>query len=283
HFSSDRLPASRREYAIQPTHCICDVKHVFDRRKRFCSVPPRRDGLRCFGTMRFPRSGNRRCRALALSGLLSTPKPLNGRRRGRATTNRCIRRPLMKRSFLLALAAGVLGAAESVAQDKNPVVVMETSMGTIKIELDQAKAPITVKNFLDYVEAKHYDGTIFHRVIPNFMIQGGGMEPGLKEKKTKAAIKNEAGNGLQNKRGTIAMARTNVPDSATAQFFINHKDNAFLDRANAQDGVGYAVFGKVIEGMDVVDKIAAVRTGNSGVHQNVPTEDVLIKSARVAK
>jgi cyclophilin family peptidyl-prolyl cis-trans isomerase len=188
----------------------------------------------------------------------------------------------VKRSFLLALAAGVFGA-EATAADKNAVVLLETSMGNIKIELDAAKAPVTVKNFLDYVEAKHYDGTVFHRVIPNFMVQGGGFEPGMKEKKTKAPIKNESNNGLTNKRGTIAMARTNVPDSATAQFFINLKDNDFLDKANAQDGVGYAVFGKVVDGTDVVDKIAAVKTANRGGHQNVPVDDVVIKSVRLVK
>src|SRR5262249_2212900 len=155
-------------------------------------------------------------------------------------------------------------------------------MGTIKIELDQAKAPITVKNFLDYVEAKHYDGTIFHRVIgkptkDDFMIQGGGMEPGMKERKTRGPIKNEAGNGLSNKRGTIAMARTNDPDTATAQFFINVKDNDFLDRRGGN--AGYAVFGKVIEGMDVVDKIKAVKTAKKGGHDDVPVEDIVIKSA----
>lgn len=189
----------------------------------------------------------------------------------------------MKRSFLLALAAGMLGAAESVAQDKNPIVIMETSMGTIKIELDQAKAPVTTKNFIDYVEAKHYDGLVFHRVIPKFMIQGGGFEPGMKERKTRAPIKNESSNGLANLRGTIAMARTSDPNSATAQFFINHKDNDFLDKAKSQDGVGYCVFGKVIEGIDVVDKIAGVRTGTKAGHRDVPMEDVTIKSARVQK
>ncbi len=166
--------------------------------------------------------------------------------------------------------------SKSEPSGKNPVVLVETSMGNIKIELFEDKAPITVKNFLDYVDSKHYDGTIFHRVIPNFMIQGGGMEPGLKEKQTKAAIKNEAGNGLLNQRGTVAMARTNVPDSATAQFFINVKDNTFLDRANAGDGVGYAVFGRVIEGMDVADKIVNVPTFSGGV----PQHDVIIKSVR---
>ena len=189
----------------------------------------------------------------------------------------------MKRSFLLALAAGVLGAGESVSADKNPVVILETSMGTIKIELDQAKAPITVKNFLEYVEAKHYDGVIFHRVIPKFMVQGGGFEPGMKERKTRAPIKNESSNGLANKRGTLAMARTPDPDSASAQFFINLKDNDFLDKAKAQDGVGYAVLGKVIDGMEIVDKIAGVATGTKGGHRDVPIEDVTIKSARVQK
>jgi cyclophilin family peptidyl-prolyl cis-trans isomerase len=164
---------------------------------------------------------------------------------------------------------------------KNPVVVTETSLGTIKIELFADKAPITVKNFLAYVADKHYDGVIFHRVIPNFMIQGGGFEPGMKEKKTKAPIKNESTNGEANLRGTLAMARTNVPDSASSQFFINLKDNGFLDKAQAQDRVGYCVFGKVTEGMDVVDKIAAVRTGKKGPHGDVPVEDVTIKSAKV--
>ncbi len=161
-------------------------------------------------------------------------------------------------------------------------VLIETSQGTIKAELDGDKAPITVANFLAYVDDKFYDDTIFHRVIPDFMIQGGGFAPGLRQKTTKAAIKNESGHGLSNKRGTLAMARTNVPDSATAQFFINLKDNTFLDKAQAQDGVGYCVFGKVTEGMDVVDKIKAVATGRRGMHENVPTQDVVIKSIRRA-
>jgi cyclophilin family peptidyl-prolyl cis-trans isomerase len=144
----------------------------------------------------------------------------------------------------------------------------------------EKKAPITVQNFLKYVDDKFYDGVVFHRVIPGFMIQGGGMLPGLKEKQTRPPIKNEAGNGLENKRGTIAMARTSVPDSASAQWFINLKDNAFLDRAKAKDGVGYAVFGKVIAGMDVVDKIAQVETGSQGGHKDVPVKDVVIKSIR---
>src|SRR5262245_59984874 len=160
----------------------------------------------------------------------------------------------MKRFLLAAVAFGLFAGAS--ARAANPVVVMETSHGTIKIELDQEKAPITVKNFLAYVDDKFYDGTVFHRVMNGFMIQGGGFAEG-KEKQTKDAIKNEAGNGLSNARGTIAMARLPDPDSATAQFYINHKDNSrSLDRRFAQDGFGYAVFGKVTEGMDVVDKIA---------------------------
>jgi cyclophilin family peptidyl-prolyl cis-trans isomerase len=134
---------------------------------------------------------------------------------------------------------------------------------------------------LDYVHAKFYDGTIFHRVIPTFMIQGGGFEPGLKEKKTKEPIKNESANGLANERGTLAMARTPVPDSASSQFFINVKDNAFLDRANSRDGVGYCVFGRVTKGMDVVDKIKDVETKTAGRNENVPVTDVVIKSIRV--
>jgi cyclophilin family peptidyl-prolyl cis-trans isomerase len=163
----------------------------------------------------------------------------------------------------------------------NPEVVIETSMGTIKAELYQDRSPNTVKNFLRYVDEKYYDGTIFHRVIPGFMIQGGGIEPGKKEEKqTHAPVKNEAGNGVKNLRGTLAMARTGDPDSATAQFFINHKDNAFLDRANAPDGVGYAVFGKVVDGMDVVDRIAQVRTTGRGPPEGLPLDDVVIKSVR---
>jgi cyclophilin family peptidyl-prolyl cis-trans isomerase len=177
----------------------------------------------------------------------------------------------------------VLGMVAGSARAANPVVVMETSMGTIKIELFEDKAPITVKNFLQYVEDKHYDGTIFHRVIPTFMIQGGGMESGLKEKKTRDPIKNESNNGLSNLKGTIAMARTPKPDSATSQFFINVKDNTSLDRAKAGDGVGYCVFGRVIEGMDVVDKIKDVETGSVGMHDDVPKKDVVIKSVKVVK
>jgi peptidyl-prolyl cis-trans isomerase B (cyclophilin B) len=132
------------------------------------------------------------------------------------------------------------------------------------------------------VDEQFYDGTVFHRVIPNFMIQGGGFEPGMKQKKTKAPIKNESANGLSNRRGTVAMARTNVPDSATSQFFINVKDNTFLDKAEAQDGVGYCVFGKVVQGLDVVDKIKGVKTGSKSGHGDVPVVDVVIQTARRA-
>ncbi|HEY7153313.1 MAG TPA: peptidylprolyl isomerase [Gemmataceae bacterium] len=205
----------------------------------------------------------------------------------------------MKRRLLLTtVALGFLviaSCAENTAapaDDKKPVVVvMETSQGTIKIELDAAKAPITVKNFLQYADDKFYDGTIFHRVIENFMIQGGGFKPDLKnaktekdakaaEKTTRDPIKNEGGNGLSNKRGTIAMARTNRLDSATAQFFINVKDNPGLDNPRSP----YCVFGKVIEGMDVVDKIKKVKTKTviEGLIENVPVEDVVIKSVRRA-
>jgi cyclophilin family peptidyl-prolyl cis-trans isomerase len=170
------------------------------------------------------------------------------------------------------------------AEGKNPMVLISTSMGDIKVELDEQKAPVTVQNFLGYVNDKFYDGTVFHRVIPNFMIQGGGMDKDMKEKATKAPIKNEAGNGLKNSVGTIAMARTSVVDSATAQFFINVKDNTFLDhRDETPAGFGYAVFGKVVDGMDVVRKIEKVQTANKGMHQNVPVEPVVIKSITVIK
>ena len=185
----------------------------------------------------------------------------------------------MKR-FLFAMLVGLSLLPTALAQDKNPRVIMDTSAGKVTIELFADKAPITVKNFLQYADDKHYDGTIFHRVIADFMIQGGGMEAGLKEKKTRDPIKNESTNGLANERGTLAMARTNVPDSATSQFFINVKDNPFLNRAGAN--AGYAVFGKVVEGMDVVDQIRRVKTGDVGGHENVPLQDVVIRSVRRA-
>ena len=164
---------------------------------------------------------------------------------------------------------------------KNPVVIMETSMGNIELELNEEKAPITVANFLKYVDEKFYDGTIFHRVIDDFMIQGGGFTADMKQKETHSQIKNEAGNGLKNDKYTVAMARTNVIDSATSQFFINVKNNDFLNhRDETARGFGYAVFGKVIAGMDVVDKIKGVKTTTKGAHQNVPVEVVEIKSIR---
>ena len=175
--------------------------------------------------------------------------------------------------------ATALLAAAAAAPANAPVVALETSMGTIRIQLDQEKAPLTVANFLSYVRSGHYDGTVFHRVIPNFMIQGGGMDASMKERATRAPIKNEAANRLRNERGTIAMARTADPNSATAQFFINVKNNAALDYGVG--GAGYAVFGRVIEGMDVVDKIVGVATTTRAPHQNVPVTAVVIQKARV--
>ena len=175
----------------------------------------------------------------------------------------------------------VLAAAQaaSPAPDARPRVVLDTSMGTIRIALEPAKAPLSTKNFLAYVRSGHYDGTIFHRVIPGFMAQGGGFDAQMKQKAVRAPIKNESGNGLSNRRGTLAMARTNDPDSATAQFFINVVDNGRLDSRGGQPG--YAVFGEVVEGMDVVDRMVAVQTTSRGPHQNVPATAVTIKSARV--
>lgn len=203
----------------------------------------------------------------------------------------------MKNTFfthlILLLALSVVSAeaqegkkAEKKSKPKGgpPVVVMETSSGNIEIELDEAKAPISVKNFLSYVNAGHYNGTIFHRVIKDFMIQGGGFSAGMSEKPSQAPIKNEAGNGLKNLRGTLAMARTGIVDSATAQFFINVVDNGFLDhRDETPRGFGYAVFGKVISGMDAVDKIRAVKTGMKNGMGDVPLETVEIKKAYVKK
>lgn len=162
------------------------------------------------------------------------------------------------------------------------MVELHTNHGVIKLELDEAKAPKTVENFLNYVKKGHYDGTIFHRVINGFMIQGGGFEPGLKQKPTDTPIANEANNGLKNDTYTIAMARTNDPHSATAQFFINVNDNEFLNHSSpTPQGWGYAVFGKVVEGQDIVDKIKAVKTGSKGFHQDVPNDDVVIEKAVV--
>ena len=161
-------------------------------------------------------------------------------------------------------------------------VKLHTNHGVITLELDAEKAPVTVANFLAYVEAGHYDNTVFHRVIKNFMVQCGGFEPGMNQKPCQAPIENEAANGLKNKRGTIAMARTSDPHSATAQFFINVVDNDFLDfKSPMSQGWGYCVFGEVSEGMDVVDKIRAVKTGNKGFHQDVPVDDVIIEKAEI--
>ena len=162
------------------------------------------------------------------------------------------------------------------------MVKLHTSKGIITLQLDAEKAPLTVKNFLDYVNSGFFSNTVFHRVIPNFMIQGGGFEPGMRQKPTSAPVKNEAANGLKNDIYTIAMARTSDPHSATAQFFINTKNNGFLDYPG-QDGWGYCVFGKVVEGKEVVDAIAKVSTGSSGFHQDVPKEDVIITKAEVVQ
>ena len=183
----------------------------------------------------------------------------------------------MLRLGWLTLVVAALAVAPAASQDKNnPVVVMETSMGNIKVELFQDKAPITVANFLKYVDDKHYDGTLFHRVLDKFMIQGGGYDEKMKLKQTRPSIKNESDNNLSNIRGTIAMARTDDPDSATCQFFINVVDNSRLDRANFEDKFGYCVFGKVIEGMEAVDKIRQVKTNKKGL----PDDQVVIKSVR---
>lgn len=176
-------------------------------------------------------------------------------------------------------------ANESKANEEskggNPMILMKTSKGDIKIELFKDKAPISTENFIGYVNDGFFDGTIFHRVIPQFMVQGGGMTPDMNQKETKAPIKNEADNGLNNERGTLAMARTGVVDSATSQFFINLVDNSFLDHG-AKD-FGYAVFGKVVDGMEVVDAIGAVPTGNKAMQADVPEEDILIISATVVE
>ncbi len=187
-------------------------------------------------------------------------------------------RPLAAAGFV------ALFAATAAAQDKGaaaPRVLLATSLGDITIQLEPGKAPKTVANFLDYVKAGHYDGTVFHRVIDGFMIQGGGFTPDMVQKPTRPPIPLESRSGLKNERGTVAMARTAVADSATSQFFINVVDNAMLDQPNARDGQGYAVFGRVVAGMDVVEKIRKVETTGAGGHQNVPAKPVLIRSATI--
>jgi len=187
----------------------------------------------------------------------------------------------MKTRLSIALLATTLSFASAPAWAQK--VRLATSQGDIVVELDKDKAPKTVDNFLEYVKSGHYDGTVFHRVIETFMIQGGGMKADMSEKSTRSPIPLESRNGLSNMRGTIAMARTSDPNSATSQFFINVKDNQRLDQANAPDGNGYAVFGKVVAGMEVVDKIKAVPVGNKGGHQNVPTTPVTINKATLEK
>ncbi len=189
--------------------------------------------------------------------------------------------------FLLAGFTALPAHADSTqtptsTQGKTQMVKLHTNHGIITLQLDAEKAPLSVANFIDYVNGGFYSNTVFHRVIPNFMIQGGGFEPGMKQKQVKAAIKNEAANGLKNDIYTIAMARTSDPHSATAQFFINTKNNSFLNYPG-QDGWGYCVFGVVVEGKDVVDAIGKVKTGNSGFHNDVPKEDVIITKAEVVQ
>ncbi len=180
--------------------------------------------------------------------------------------------------------AGLTGTtpAQTVSEAKPVKIVMETSKGTIEIELDAAKAPISAANFVKYVKQGFYDGLIFHRVIPGFMVQGGGFTPDMQQKEPADKIQNEAKNGLKNVKGTLAMARTPDPHSASSQFFINLKDNSFLDYPG-QDGWGYCVFGKVTKGMDVVDAMATVETGRKGPHGDVPVEPIVIKSAKLAE
>ena len=183
-------------------------------------------------------------------------------------------------AIIASMTAATLFATTAAQAQK---VKLATSAGDIVIELDAAKAPKTVENFIAYVKSGHYNGTVFHRVIPTFMIQGGGMTADLKEKSTRAPIALESRNGLSNVRGSVAMARTNDPNSATSQFFINVKDNDRLDAANARDGNGYAVFGKVVSGMEVVDKIRDVPTGSKGMHDDVPLTPITINKATLEK
>ena len=194
-------------------------------------------------------------------------------------------RNLLRMASVLAISCGIVFGAYAGPKGGNPVVLLETSMGNIKVELKPQEAPITVSNFLTYLKEGHYDGLIFHRVIRGFMIQGGGFTKEMREKRpAHPPIKNEAGNGLKNDRGTLAMARTGVVDSATAQFFINVVNNDFLNHVdNTPRGFGYAVFGKVVEGMEVVDKIRAVPTGRVSMFEDVPKEAVTILRATVVK
>ena len=183
-------------------------------------------------------------------------------------------------SLLIIMCCSTFVAHASQQMGNKVMIKLSTSMGEIMLELDAENAPITVENFLSYVDSGHYDNTIFHRVIPGFVIQGGGLVSGMQEKKTGTPIQNEADNGLKNLTGSICMARTNDPHSATSQFFINLKDNHFLDyKEKTESGWGYAVFGRVVSGMDVVEKVAAVDTGTVGYHSDVPLEDVVLEKA----
>lgn len=184
-------------------------------------------------------------------------------------------------ALVVALSTAFVPYSAFAAEKTDPVVRMTTSLGAIELELDRGRAPTTAANFLKYVKDGFYNGTIFHRVIPGFMVQGGGFEPGMQKKRTRDAIKNEAGNGLKNVTGSIAMARTRDPHSATSQFFINTVDNARLDKS--ADGWGYAVFGKVIKGMDVIKKIESSPTGRVGTYGDVPKKDIIIKKIEVVK
>lgn len=233
------------------------------------------------------------------SGLFPTPaEPRTGRQHRRHQTAptrptgvertaspggawRAARHTLARLLLVLASPFAALLLMSAAPAASAQTVMLSTSMGDIVIQLDAAKAPKTVQNFLQYVKAGHYNGTVFHRVIPDFMIQGGGMNPDLSQKPTRPPIPLESKNGLDNNRGTVAMARTGIPDSATSQFFINLKNNDFLNAANSRDGNGYAVFGRVLSGMDIVDKIAAVPTQSSGGYQNVPVKPVTILEAVV--
>lgn len=195
-----------------------------------------------------------------------------------------VKRAAANRAFIAGALMFALGALQTNFAQANPMLKLSTTAGDMEIELFPEAAPVTAQNFIDYVEAGHFDGLIFHRVIPGFVIQGGGFTADMQQRKTRAPIQNEADNGLKNLRGTLSMARTGDPHSASSQFFINLADNAFLDHTGKNpQGWGYAVFAKVTKGLSVVDKIAATPTGNVGGHQNVPTTPVVINTARMLK
>ncbi len=195
---------------------------------------------------------------------------------------RSVLKTILAAAGLTSILAAPLPSMAAPTSKKRTMVKIQTNKGAFVLELDAAKAPETVANFLQYVKDGAYDNTVFHRVINGFMVQGGGFEPGMKQKPTRAPVKNEADNGLKNDKYTVAMARTNDPHSATAQFFVNVADNDFLNfRSPTPQGWGYCVFGKVVEGTEVIDAIKAVKTGNKGFHQDVPVEDVIIEKAEI--